>query len=43
MDEGWVHVRRSNTEPVVRIIAEAETAAEAEKIVSLASEAAASM
>ncbi len=23
MDEGWIHLRRSNTEPVVRIIAEA--------------------
>ncbi|MDD3643474.1 MAG: phosphoglucosamine mutase [Candidatus Krumholzibacteria bacterium] len=30
---GWVHVRRSNTEPVVRIIAEAPTGAEAEDLV----------
>ncbi len=43
MDNGWVHVRRSNTEPVVRIIAEAESAGQAEKIVSQASAAAASI
>jgi len=41
MDKGWVHVRRSNTEPVVRIIAEAESAGLAEELVSQASEAAA--
>jgi phosphomannomutase len=41
MDRGWVHVRRSNTEPVVRIIAEAESAGLAEELVSQASEAAA--
>jgi phosphomannomutase len=40
MDRGWVHVRSSNTEPVVRIIAEAESAAIAEKLVSQAYEAA---
>lgn len=28
----WIHVRPSNTEPIVRIIAEAETAEEAEKL-----------
>ena len=28
--EGWVHLRRSNTEPILRIYAEAGTAAEAE-------------
>ena len=28
----WIHLRASNTEPVVRIIAEAETQAEAEKL-----------
>ena len=32
-DEGWVHLRASNTEPIVRLIAEAETAAEAEALV----------
>jgi phosphomannomutase len=26
MEEGWIHVRPSNTEPVVRIIAEAGSA-----------------
>ncbi len=31
-DEGWVHLRRSNTEPIVRIIAEARTAREAEAL-----------
>jgi phosphomannomutase len=43
MEEGWVHVRRSNTEPVVRIIAEAGTARKAEELVSKASDAAASV
>jgi len=33
MEEGWVHLRKSNTEPVVRVIAEARTAAEAERLV----------
>jgi phosphomannomutase len=31
-DKGWVHVRRSNTEPVLRITAEARTKAEAEDL-----------
>ena len=30
--EGWVHIRPSNTEPIVRVYSEAKTAAEAEKI-----------
>ena len=30
--EGWVHVRPSNTEPIVRVYAEARTAAEAEAL-----------
>jgi phosphomannomutase len=29
----WLHVRRSNTEPIIRLIAEAPTAAEAERLV----------
>ena len=29
----WIHLRKSNTEPIVRIIAEARTAAEASRIV----------
>jgi len=32
--EGWVHLRASNTEPIVRVIAEAERAADAEALVS---------
>jgi len=29
----WVHIRKSNTEPIVRVIGEAKTESEAEKIV----------
>jgi phosphomannomutase len=36
MDRSWVHIRKSNTEPVVRIIAEACTEEEAADIVSRA-------
>jgi phosphomannomutase len=43
MDKGWVHVRRSNTEPVVRIIAEAESSELAEELVRQASEVASSV
>lgn len=32
MDDGWIHLRKSNTEPVVRIIAEAKSAAEAARL-----------
>jgi phosphomannomutase len=31
--EGWVHFRKSNTEPIVRIYAEARTAAEAQHLI----------
>jgi phosphomannomutase len=31
--ESWVHLRKSNTEPIVRIIAEAHTKAEADELV----------
>ncbi len=31
--EGWVHIRASNTEPIIRIIAEANTEAEAEALI----------
>ena len=31
----WVHLRKSNTEPIVRIIAEARTRSEAENVVEL--------
>jgi phosphomannomutase len=30
--DGWVHVRPSNTEPIVRVIAEAATSARAEAL-----------
>ena len=26
LDEGWVHLRKSNTEPIIRVYAEAESA-----------------
>ncbi len=32
--DSWVHLRKSNTEPIIRIIAEARTPADAERIVS---------
>lgn len=31
-DEGWVHLRKSNTEPIIRLYAEAKTAIEAEQL-----------
>ncbi|HPP90505.1 MAG TPA: phosphoglucosamine mutase, partial [Tenuifilum sp.] len=30
--EGWVHMRKSNTEPIIRIYAEAQTAAKANEL-----------
>jgi phosphomannomutase len=32
LPEGWVHLRRSNTEPIVRIYAEAATLEEAKAL-----------
>ena len=32
LDEGWVHLRKSNTEPIVRIYTEAQTAEEADAL-----------
>lgn len=32
--DSWVHLRKSNTEPIIRIYAEAKTSAEAEKLVA---------
>jgi len=32
-ENGWVHLRPSNTEPIVRIYAEAKTEAEAEELI----------
>lgn len=34
-DEGWVHLRKSNTEPIIRIYSEGKTIAEAEKFAKL--------
>ena len=31
--KGWLHVRASNTEPIVRIFAEAETKEEAQELI----------
>lgn len=39
-EEGWVHVRASNTEPIMRVIAEAETEDEARSLIHRASTAA---
>ena len=38
--EGWVHVRASNTEPIMRVIAEAETEDQARSLIQRASTAA---
>ena len=38
--EGWVHVRPSNTEPIVRVIAEAKTKDQAEALVAQVTQAA---
>ena len=32
LDDGWVHLRRSNTEPIIRIYAEALTEEDAEAL-----------
>lgn len=32
MPEGWIHLRKSNTEPIIRIYSEAPTAEQAEKL-----------
>ncbi len=32
IDEGWIHIRKSNTEPILRIIAEAKTKAKAQEL-----------
>jgi phosphomannomutase len=38
-NDRWVHVRPSGTEPIIRLIAEAPTAPEAEKLVAACREA----
>lgn len=40
LPEGWVHVRPSNTEPIVRLIAEADTTEQASALVAHAAQAA---
>ena len=32
-EKGWIHLRKSNTEPIIRIYAEAETKGEAEAMI----------
>jgi phosphomannomutase len=32
LDQGWVHLRKSNTEPIIRLYAEAGTVEEAEAL-----------
>jgi phosphomannomutase len=39
-DDGWVHLRPSNTEPIIRLIAEAETEERAEALIAQVSSAA---
>ena len=34
LPEGWVHLRKSNTEPIVRVYAEADTEADAQALVA---------
>lgn len=38
MPEGWVHLRKSNTEPIIRLYAEAESTADAERLAAEADE-----
>lgn len=38
MPQGWVHLRKSNTEPIIRLYAEAGSSEEAERIASQAKE-----
>ena len=38
MPEGWVHLRKSNTEPIIRLYAEAKSSREAEDLAGQADE-----
>ena len=38
MPEGWVHLRKSNTEPIIRLYAEAENSKEADRLAREADE-----
>ena len=33
--EGWVHLRKSNTEPIIRVYSEGKTEAEAERLAQM--------
>ena len=35
LSEGWVHLRKSNTEPIVRVYAEAASPEKAQKLVAI--------
>ena len=34
-EEGWVHLRKSNTEPIIRIYSEGKSEAEAERFANM--------
>jgi phosphomannomutase len=34
-EEGWVHLRKSNTEPIIRVYSEGKTEAEAERLAQM--------
>ena len=34
-EEGWVHLRKSNTEPIIRVYSEGKTEADAERLAQL--------
>ena len=34
-EEGWVHLRKSNTEPIIRVYSEGKTEAEAERLAQI--------
>ena len=34
-EEGWVHLRKSNTEPIIRVYSEGKSEAEAERLAAM--------
>ena len=34
-EEGWVHLRKSNTEPIIRVYSEGKTESEAERLAQI--------
>ena len=34
-EEGWVHLRKSNTEPIIRVYSEGKTETEAERLAQI--------